>query len=97
MGAEHLLPPLHPLDALDAAAQLDELTLRHLRSCSTCRAAWYKVGAFPAGCTDPRLGALMLQALGTRQPEPRVHAHLEHCLACRLRLLQAARAISAPI
>lgn len=97
MDAEHLLPPLHPLDALAAAAQLDEFTLHHLRSCSTCRAAWYKVGAFPAGCTDPRLGALTLQALGSRPPDPRVHAHLDHCLACRLRLLQASRATGAAV
>ncbi len=97
MDAEHFLPPLHLLDALDAAAQLDELTLSHLRSCSNCRTAWYKVGAFPAGCTDPRLGALTLQALGSRLPEPRVHAHLEHCLACRLRLLQASRATDASV
>lgn len=97
MGAEHLLPPRHPLDALDAAAQLDELTLLHLRSCSTCRAAWYKVGAFPAGCTDPRLGALTLQALGSRPIELRVHAHMEHCLSCRLRLLQASRATDAAV
>jgi predicted anti-sigma-YlaC factor YlaD len=92
MDAEHLLPPLHLLDALTAAAQLDELTLRHLRSCSTCRTAWYKVGAFPAGCTDPRLGALTLQALGSLPLEPRVHSHIENCLACRLRLVQASRA-----
>jgi predicted anti-sigma-YlaC factor YlaD len=97
MDAEHLLPPLHPLDALVAAAQLDELSLRHLRSCSTCRAAWYKVGAFPAGCTDPRLGALMLHALGSRPIEPRVHAHMETCLSCRLRLLQASRAMDASV
>jgi hypothetical protein len=95
MDAEHFLPPLHLLEALDAAAQLDERTLRHLRSCSTCRAAWYKVGAFPAGCTDPRLGALTLQSRGSRPIEPRVRAHLEHCLACRLRLLQASRATAA--
>ena len=92
MDAEHLLPPLHSLDALAAAAQLDEPTLLHLRSCSSCHAAWYRVGAFPAGCTDPRLGALTLQAPGSRPLEPRVQAHLEQCLSCRLRLLQAFRA-----
>jgi hypothetical protein len=97
MNAEHLLPPLHAVDALDAAAQLDEPSLGHLRSCSTCRASWYKVGAFPAGCTDPRLGALTLQSLGSRPLEPRVHAHLDHCLACHLRLLQASRATSASV
>lgn len=95
MDAEHLLPPLHPREALEAVAQLDERSLHHLRSCATCRAAWYRVGAFPAGCTDPRLGALTLEALGSRPPAPRVRAHLEHCLACRLRLLQASRATAA--
>lgn len=97
MDAEHFLPPLHLLEALDAAAQLDGLTLCHLRSCSICRTAWYKVGAFPAGCTDPRLGALTLQLLGSRPIGPRVHAHLKNCLACRLRLLQASRATGASV
>lgn len=96
MDAEHFLPPLYLLDALDVAAQLDERLLRHLRSCSTCRLAWYKVGAFPAGCTDPRLGALALLALGSRSLELRVRAHVEQCLACRLRSLQASRAMGAP-
>ncbi len=97
MDAEHLLPPLQLLEALEAAAQLDERTLRHLRSCATCRTAWYKVGGFPAGCTDPRLGALTLQAHGSRPLDRRVHTHLEHCLACRLRRLQAARAMDASV
>lgn len=91
MDDEHLLPPLHLLDALNVVAQLDEPLLRHLRRCSTCRVAWYKVGAFPAGCSDPSLGALALLAPGFHSLEPRVHAHVEHCPACRLRLLQTTR------
>jgi predicted anti-sigma-YlaC factor YlaD len=95
MDAEHFLPPSHPLDALAAAAQLDEPCLHHLRTCSTCRVAWYQVGAFPAGCTDPRLGALLRQALGAPTLEPRTQDHLQHCLACRLQFLQATRAVGA--
>jgi predicted anti-sigma-YlaC factor YlaD len=95
MEAEHCLPPSHPLDALVAAAQLDERSLRHLRACSTCRIAWYRVGAFPAGCTDPRLGARVRQALGAPSREPLTQEHLEHCLACRLQFLQATRAVGA--
>jgi hypothetical protein len=96
MGAEHLLPPAEPVEALAAAAQLSEQHLLHIRQCRHCRVAWYHSGAFRAGCTDPRLGAQVLGALGMHALSPGVRAHLQHCLACRLLLLEARRAGAAP-
>ena len=100
MDAEHHLPPADPIDALAAAARLDELSLCHIRGCTRCRVAWYQAGAFRAGCTDPRLGAHALRILDGRHiEEPTVRAHLEQCFACRVLLLEAKRAagVSVPM
>ena len=62
MGAEHRLPPADPLDAVLAIVRLDDAGVHHLPHCLRCRIAWYRAGAFRAGCTDPRLGVALMGA-----------------------------------
>ena len=94
MAVEHPLPPEEALQALAAVARLDERSLRHIRGCARCRVAWYRTGAFRAGCTEPRLGARVVLGLGERVREPAVHAHLLQCLACRVLLVEAERRLA---
>ena len=94
MDVEHVVPPASPIDAMVAIARHDDATLDHLRRCPRCRLAWYGVGAFRAGCTDPRLGAMVMGAIG-HTPEPEAaRAHIAVCLTCRLLVLDATRAMS---
>lgn len=79
---EHLAPP-HKARALTVLTELSDEALRHLRDCATCRAAWYRAGAWKAGCCDPRLGAVASLTLGdTATTTERVQSHISECLAC---------------
>lgn len=93
MDAEHRLPPADPLDAMLAIVRLDDAGVHHLRHCRRCRVAWYRVGAFRAGCTDPRLGVAVMGAIGRTPLPDAARDHIESCLACRLLVLEATRAI----
>lgn len=96
MTSDHVLPPADPLDAMFALARQDDAGLHHLRHCGRCRAAWYRAGAFRAGCTDPRLGVMILGAAGHSTLPDAAREHVAGCLACRLLVLDATRAMSAP-
>ncbi len=95
MGDEHVTPPANPLEAMVAIARQDDAAMHHLRACPRCRLAWYRVGAFRAGCTDPRLGAVVLGSIGLTSPPSAGRDHLAACLACRLLILDATRAMAA--
>jgi hypothetical protein len=95
MSGEHVTPPANPLEAMVAIARQDDAAMHHLRACPRCRLAWHRVGAFRAGCTDPRLGAVVLSSIGhPRLPEV-ARDHMAGCLACRLLVLDATRAMAA--
>jgi hypothetical protein len=77
----HIPPPALAADPAHGAAAkhttaLTEETLAHLRTCAACRIAWYRAGAWRGGCTDQRLGAVVLAGAGATAPlsaEVRVH------------------------
>jgi hypothetical protein len=95
MGVEHVTPPENPLEAMVAIARQDDAAMHHLRACPRCRVAWYRVGAFRAGCTDPRLGAVVLASVGIPRLPDAARDHIARCLACRLLALDATRAMAA--
>jgi hypothetical protein len=95
MDVEHVIPPANAIDAMAAIARQDDASVHHLRHCPRCRIAWYRVGAFRAGCTDPRVGVVVIGSI-RRAPLPDVaRDHIEGCLACRLLVLDATRAMDA--
>jgi len=96
MDGDHVLPPADLVDAMLAIARQDDAGMHHLRHCGRCRVAWYRVGAFRAGCTDPRLGVAVMGAAGGPILSDMVRAHVEGCLACRVLVLDARRAMGAP-
>jgi hypothetical protein len=96
MDGEHVLPPADPIDAMIAIARQDDAGVHHLHHCRRCRVAWYRVGAFRAGCTDPRLGIAVMGSLGRPTLPDAARKHVEKCLACRLLVLDATRATTAP-
>jgi hypothetical protein len=95
MGTNHVLPPADPVAAILAMAQQSDANLEHVRTCAACRWAWYRAGAFRAGCTDPRRGGIASQSIGADPLPPPAREHIERCLACRLLVLDAARAVTA--
>jgi hypothetical protein len=95
MDVEHVLPPADPIDAMLAIARQDGAGLHHLRHCRHCRIAWYRVGAFRAGCTDPRVGVVVMGSIGRARLPDAARDHIEGCLACRLLVLEATRAMVA--
>jgi hypothetical protein len=95
MDVEHVLPPADPIVAMLAIARQDDARARHLRHCRPCRIAWYRVGAFRAGCTDPRLGVVVIGSIGRAPLPDAARDHIEGCLACRLLVLDATRAMDA--
>jgi len=94
MGGEHVMPPASSIDAMIAIARRDDATVQHIRQCPHCRVAWYRIGAFRAGCTDPRLGVVVLESIGRPLPDA-ARDHTEQCLACRLLVLDAPRTMNA--
>jgi hypothetical protein len=96
MDGEHVLPPADPIDAMLAIARQDDVGMHHLRHCERCRIAWYRVGAFRAGCTDPRLGVAVMASMDRTTLPHTARKHVEACLACRLLVLDAMRAMTAP-
>lgn len=102
----HVPPPALAADPTRGAAAihitaLTEENLAHLRACTACRIAWYRAGAWRAGCTDQRLGAAVLAGAGAADPlSAEVRAHLAVCIACQLahRTLtgQTARTVPSP-
>lgn len=97
MTVEHVLPPARSLDAMVAIVRLDDATVRHLRDCPRCRLAWYRVGAFRAGCTDPRMGGAVMGSIGRTPLPDAVREHIDGCLACRLLVLDATRVMNDPV
>lgn len=95
MDAEHVIPPANAIDAMVAIAQQDDATVHHLRRCSRCRIAWYRVGAFRAGCIDPRMGVVVMGSIRLAPLPDAARDHIEACLACRLLALDATRAMDA--
>jgi predicted anti-sigma-YlaC factor YlaD len=95
MDIEHVTPPTNSIAAMLAIARLDDATVRHLRECPRCRIAWYRAGAFRAGCTDPRMGVVVMGSIGRAPLPDAARKHIEGCLACRLLALEAARAMDA--
>src|SRR3954468_1884678 len=95
MDVEHVIPPANAIDAMAAIARQDDASVHHLRHCPRCRTAWYRVGAFRAGRTDPRVGVVVMGSI-RRAPLPdAARDHMEGCLACRLMVLDATRAMTA--
>ena len=95
MDVEHVIPPANSIDAIAAIARQDDARVDHLHHCPRCRIAWYRVGAFRAGCTDPRVGVVVMNSI-RRVPLPdAARDHIEGCLACRLLVLDATRAMDA--
>lgn len=94
MATDHVLPPADWLHATLAMAHLSEARLAHLRNCPACRLAWYRAGAFRAGCIDPRIGVQVLASLGATQLPAEVRDHLLRCVSCRLLVLDASRAMA---
>ena len=95
MDVEHVIPPANSIDAMAAIARLNGTSVHHLRHCPRCRIAWYRVGAFRAGCTDPRVGVVVMGSI-RRVPLPKAaRDHIEGCLACRVLVLDATRAMDA--
>ncbi len=82
-----------PIKAMLAIARQSDAELRHLRACPRYRIAWYRAGAFRAGCADPRLGAVVMGSIGLARPPAVARQHLERCLGCRLLMLDARRTI----
>ena len=93
MDVEHVIPPAHAIDAMLAIARQDDATVHHIRQCQRCRIAWYRVGAFRAGCTDPRAGVAVAGSIGRAPLPDAARDHIEGCLACRLLVLDATRAM----
>jgi hypothetical protein len=95
MPPDHVIPPANAIDAMAAIARQDDASVHHLRHCARCRIAWYRVGAFRAGCTDPRLGVGVMGSI-RRAPLPAAaREHIEGCLACQPLVLDATRAMDA--
>ena len=94
MNSNHVIPPADSIVAMLAIARLDDATTHHLRRCLRCRIAWYRVGAFRAGCTDPRKGVLVMGTIEGESLTNTARDHLERCVACRLLSLDAARAMN---
>jgi hypothetical protein len=95
MGVEHVIPPADSIDAMPAITRCDAAAIEHIRRCQRCRVAWYRVGAFRAGCTDPRIGALVTASVGQMPLPATVRAHLAVCLACHVFALDGAAAVHA--
>jgi hypothetical protein len=95
MGVEHVIPPADPMDAIPAITRCDAAAIEHIHRCPRCRVAWYRVGAFRAGCTDPRIGALVTASVDHVPRPATVRAHLAACLACHVFALDAAAAVRA--
>jgi predicted anti-sigma-YlaC factor YlaD len=95
MDVDHVVPPISAIDAMVAITRQNDATVDHLRRCPRCRLAWYRVGAFRAGCTDPRLGAAVLGSIGLIPLPEATRDHLAACLACRLLTLDATGAMNA--
>lgn len=95
MGDEHVVPPADPMDAMPAITRCDAAAIEHIRRCRRCRVAWYRVGAFRAGCTDPRIGALVTASVGQVPLPATVRAHVAVCLACHVFALDGAAAVHA--
>lgn len=95
MATDHVLPPADWLRATVAMAHLSEARLAHVRNCPACRLAWYRAGAFRAGCIEPRYGARVLASLDTMPLPAEVRDHLRRCLSCRLLVLDGSRAMAA--
>lgn len=74
-----------PADGTVALGRLSDAELAHLRRCHACRAAWFHAGAWKAGCSDPRAGALASRSLGDADAQTaEVRDHVSKCLACAL-------------
>ena len=95
MDVEHVIPPANSIDAIAAIARQDDARVDHLHHCPRCRIAWYRVGAFRAGCTDPRVGAVVMGSIRRAPLSAAARDHIEGCLACRLLVLDATRAMDA--
>ena len=95
MDVEHVMPPANSIEAMLAIARLNDAAVDHLRSCSGCRIAWYRAGAFRAGCTDPRMGGVVMGSIGRTLLPTAAQHHIECCLACRLLVLSATRVMNA--
>jgi len=94
MGGEHVMPPTSSMAAMAAIGRQDDATVLHIRHCPRCRIAWYRTGAFRAGCTDPRMGVVVVESIGRPLPDA-ARDHTEQCLACRLLVLEATDTMSA--
>jgi len=95
MDVKHVIPPTDAIDAMLAMVRQDDARVHHVRRCPCCRIAWYRVGAFRAGCTDPRMGVAVMASMGRTPLPDAARDHIEGCLACRLLRLDATRAMDA--